>query len=293
MSKFCSNCGASIQPDDRFCNVCGMKIGTQTAPIEKTVSQPARQLQKVDKELITAANKKIKVQNSQNKVVKYALWLALISLFLVVLTMVEGNPLYEVFAITIIGIWLFITALIVAWVFKSRSKKLESLITGENVLASWQLAGMLKKQYVDQFFTKEKGKNTILFTIVTVFSVLIFGGFIVFMDEGKGFMAIAMFLLIGIVGFFAFVMPRHYRNKNLKGDGMVLIGKKFAYINGYFHNWDFPLSGLEKVKTLQKPFYGLHLTYYYTDRTLTNREELNIPAPREIDIEELVTKLTA
>ena len=293
MSKFCSNCGAPLQPDDRFCNVCGMKTGTQTAQLEKTVTQQTTQLHKLDKQLISAANKKIKVQNGQNKGVKYALWMAFISLFLVVLTMIEGSPLYEVFAITIIGIWLFITALIVAWVFKSRSKKLQSLITGEHVLASWQMNDILKELYVDQFFTKEKGKNTVLFIIVTVFSVLIFGSFILFMDDGKGFMAIAMLLLIGIVGFFAFAMPRYYRTRNLKGDGMVLIGKKFAYINGYFHNWDFPLSGLEQVKTLQKPFYGLHLIYYYTDRTLTNREELNIPAPREIDIDELVAKLTA
>lgn len=25
MGQFCTNCGASLKPDDQFCNVCGMR----------------------------------------------------------------------------------------------------------------------------------------------------------------------------------------------------------------------------------------------------------------------------
>ncbi len=86
-------------------------------------------------------------------------------------------------------------------------------------------------------------------------------------------------------------MPAFYRNKNLKGDGVIMIGQKFAYINGFFHNWDFPLSGIQKVKIIDKPFHGLYIKYYYFDRTLKNTEELNIPAPPDIDLEHVVSLL--
>ena len=86
-------------------------------------------------------------------------------------------------------------------------------------------------------------------------------------------------------------MPQYYKYQNLKNDGKVLIGAKFAYINGYFHNWDFVLSGLSKVKVMRQPFYGINLVYYYTDRTLNNSEELFIPANENENLDELVSIL--
>ena len=104
-------------------------------------------------------------------------------------------------------------------------------------------------------------------------------------------MFLVMIILIALIALFAFGMPKYYRAKNAKGDGNVLIGKKYAYINGYFHNWDFPLSGIKKAHLIQQPFYGIHIKYYYTDRTFTNTEELNIPAPQNVDLQDIVSKL--
>jgi len=104
-----------------------------------------------------------------------------------------------------------------------------------------------------------------------------------------------MFLaLVGLLVFlslFAFGAPLYYRYKNLKNDGEILIGAKFAYINGYFHNWDYILSGLKKATIIEKPFYGIHLVYYYTDRTFTHSEELYIPVNKDIDLERLIIDL--
>ena len=63
------------------------------------------------------------------------------------------------------------------------------------------------------------------------------------------------------------------------------------YINGFFHNWDFLLSGLSKVKIIKKPFYGINLVYYYTDRTFKHSEELFIPANKNIDLNNLIVAL--
>ena len=97
--------------------------------------------------------------------------------------------------------------------------------------------------------------------------------------------------LLVFLSFFAFGMPRYYKYQNSKNDGNILIGAKFAYINGYFHNWDFVLSGLSKVKIIDEPFYGIGLVYYYTDRTFRHSEALYIPANEGENLEGLVAVL--
>ena len=121
--------------------------------------------------------------------------------------------------------------------------------------------------------------------------MVVFGIFIIVIDEGKGVMLLVMIALIGIIAAFALGMPAFYRNKNLKGDGVVLLGRKFAYVNGFFHNWDFPLSGIRKVKAIETPFHGLYIQYSYYDRTLKNTEELHIPASPDMDLKKIVALL--
>ena len=118
--------------------------------------------------------------------------------------------------------------------------------------------------------------------------------YVVELGSGIGRKLFMLAVLAGLISFlalFAYGMPFYYKISNKRGDGKILIGAKYAYINGYFHNWDFLLSGLSKVKAINKPFYGINLVYYYTDRTLQHSEELFIPVNEDIDIAGLITKL--
>jgi hypothetical protein len=42
---------------------------------------------------------------------------------------------------------------------------------------------------------------------------------------------------------------------------------------------------------MKKPFYGINLVYYYTDRTLRHSEALFIPANEDMDLESLVESM--
>ncbi|MCG6187308.1 zinc-ribbon domain-containing protein [Maribellus maritimus] len=297
MAKLCTNCGTQLADDDLFCLNCGIKQPEPKIEEEPVVKQPS--LEQKKEELISMEgnidfqkiNRKLKVKNSQRKPVTVSLMILLIAFVLVVLTFTEGSPLYGVFAVTLIGIFAAVTGLTVALVFRSRAKKMDTLISGENVIASWQLSYKQKSDYVDFLFKNEKSKNKAILGITTILIVLVFGGFILFIDEGKGAMFLVMLALIALVAFFALVMPTYYRSKNKNSDGMVLLGQKYAYINGFFHNWDFPLSGIQKVKIIEKPFHGLFIQYYYYDRTFKNTEELNIPAPAELDLKSVTVRL--
>ncbi|HPF49957.1 MAG TPA: hypothetical protein PK335_00210 [Draconibacterium sp.] len=236
-------------------------------------------------------NRRIRVKNSQRKPVSISLLIALISVILAIMSLTESSPLHGMYAITLIGIFVTIAGLITALVFRSRAKKMDTLISGENVIALWTLSNEQKTAYVNTLFRTEQAKNKAILIITTILIVLIFGAFIIFIDEGKAAMFLVMIVLISIVSAFALGMPHYYRAKNLRGDGVVLLGRKFAYINGFFHNWDFPLSGIQKVKVIDEPFHGLFIQYYYYDRTLKNTEELNIPAPDNLDLKSIVAEL--
>src|SRR5690554_1161754 len=89
-------------------------------------------------------NSKLKVKNSQQKAVIISLIISFSGVIFTYLTFTEGNPLYKAYAVTLISIFIVLGGLIVAIIFRSRAKKMKTLISGENVIASWQLSHQKK-----------------------------------------------------------------------------------------------------------------------------------------------------
>ena len=245
----------------------------------------------LDSSEVKKINKKIELQNNQTGIVKKAWYAAGFFALVIIVAFIDFDVLPIHPAMAIISLFFLMLAIIIAVMFRSREKKLQSLITGENLLASWTLNDTEKEAYVKYLFKHEKGKNWAVLMVISVISIIIFGVFIVVIDEGKLAMFFVLIGLLVFVSIFAFGMPFYYKYQNSKNDGNILIGAKFAYINGYFHNWDFPLSGIKKASIIDQPFYGLYIQYYYTDRTFTNTEELNIPAPKQLDLNIVLTAL--
>ncbi|CAA6814518.1 MAG: Unknown protein [uncultured Sulfurovum sp.] len=261
----------------RYCSNCGIKV-----PGEKPI---------VKSNDFNSINERISPKNNQKMVVKRSyIFLAIFGL-LTILPHVEWSPLSGFWALSFISFFIFISSLVIMWMFRSRSEKLQTLISGENLLAEWTLTEEQKERYINYFYEQEKGKNMgILFSISFVASI-VFGLFILFIEEGKLAMMGVLLALILFLSFFALVMPLYYRYSNRKEDGRILIGGKYAYINGYFHNWDFMLSGLSRITIIKEPFYGINLVYYYTDKTFRHSEEIFIPANEDIDLEILISSM--
>lgn len=236
------------------------------------------------------------ITNLENKQIKISngAWLVAIFFFIVtIFPFYEGNPLTKIWAVAFLSFFFGISSIIVAIMYRMRSNKFKKLLSGEKTLAHWTLSEFEKQKYVDYMFENRKKKNKFNFMLISIFMVVIFGFIIIMMDDdNRMVMVYILIFYLTLFGSFAYLMPFYFKNKNLKGDGHVLIGKEFAYVNGFFHNWDFPLSGIEDVKIIKEPFYGLHLTYYYTTRSLRNTEEIDIPAPLNFDLNELINQLS-
>ena len=293
--KFCINCGAKLTEGAKFCTNCGTKNmdgNNENKTTEKKEQKPVSELPNdLTSTELKKLNNAITLKNNQTGIVKKALYSAIFFALVILVAIMDFDALPIHPAIVMISIFFLLMSLVIAFMFRSREKKLQSLISGENLIAAWTLTDNEKHNYVNFLYSNEKSKNMGLLIVISILAIVIFGIFILVIDEGKLFMFLALIGLLVFVSFFAFGMPYYYRNRNLKNDGKILIGKNFAYINGFFHNWDFPLSGIKKVKVIKEPFYGLYIKYYYTDRTFTNTEELNIPASEWIDLSPLVAVL--
>lgn len=283
--KYCVKCGSPLKSGAKYCTHCGNEVPVvEENPSEKESAKDST----LD---FTAINNRIGLQNSQTKVARISSYLAVFFFVLMLLPFQEWSPVAGFWAVAMISLFLFISAVIVGFLFRSRGKKLQTLINGKNLLAHWRLTSSEKDNYVKALYTNELRKNKGILLVIVLLATVVFGLFIYLVEEDRLPMLFVYFGLIGLVSIFALGMPSYYRYQNKKNDGLVLLGAKYAYINGYFHNWDFPLSGIKKARIIHTPFYGLLIQYYYTDRTFRNTEELVIPAPKDIDLKQVVAQI--
>ncbi|MFZ2339764.1 MAG: hypothetical protein WAW07_08605 [Bacteroidales bacterium] len=229
------------------------------------------------------------VRNRERLAARFFVAFGIISLLAAAASLSENNFLSGIWPISFLGIFAGAASLVTIIILNKRAKKMDRLLTGEKLLARWELTDEERQAYSENLKNTSRSKNKVIMIVVTIFFVVITIPFLFFLekDEAGGFLLImgSIWLLVLL---FSWLMPYYYNFRNLKGDRQILIGSQYAYINGYFHNWDFPLSGIRSLKQIKEPFRGIVLKYYYTDRTWTNEHSLYIPVPDSINIEELM-----
>jgi len=234
-----------------------------------------------------------KIENKQAKAVRNSLIVAAFSAVLMVLPYYEGNPLSDLWGISFIALCSLLTSLIIALMYNKRSKKMKSLLNQSKLLAGWDMDKQMKEIYVTEFRREIYSRSKMLLWVISAFFLFFVVLFLfIVKDDWPLFVGImgSAYLVIIIAGISA---PSYYTSRNKRGDGHVLVGSKYIYINGYFHNWDFPLSGLTSIEPISKPFRGIELIYFYTVRRNVQTQEIRIPVPDFVDSEKLITQIQA
>lgn len=287
----CPQCNHPVNANDKFCENCGFELNVSKSQQGNFYQKNGSVKGQINTEALNRVNQKIKLKNSQMPVAKVC-WI-LAALFGIIILLAITDTVYFHPALIMISIFFMLSAIVVGFMFKGRAKKMQSLIDGDSLIASWTMDKMDKRKYTNHLFSTKKMQNTVIFIVISVFIFVIFGLFVLFLKEAEErlFMALTGLGIILFLSFFAFGFPYYYRWVNRRKDGHVLIGAKYAYINGYFHNWDYPLSGLTKIKAIDKPFKGILLSYYYTDRTLKHAETIEIPTNSQVDVEALIKSM--
>ncbi len=233
-----------------------------------------------------------KIKNRQNTTVRIFGILTILAVFMTVLPFVEENPLTGIWALAFLGFFFSITFFIISLIFRNRAKKMDKLKTGEKLLVHLVLDSEMIKKYAQTLREESKEKNKAIMWVIGILFLIVTLIFLFFIEKDERG---AFLLIIGSIVLIVFAasrfFPWYYYRRNLKGDGQILIGEKYAYFNGYFHNWDYPLSGLSKVKSIKTPFHGIYLAYYYTDRTWQHTHEIKFPVPEDFDPSPIIQRL--
>ena len=232
------------------------------------------------------------IKNKQRSAARWFLFAGIVFGIAAYLSFREENFLSGVWAVVLLGFFLMISSCITAWIVGKRAKKMDRLLNGQHLIAQWTFSPEQQRAYANYMKSNALAKNNGLMGIIAILFVVITIPFLFFLekDEMGGFLGIMGSILL-FVFIFSRITPYYYYSRNIRGDGQVLIGPKYAYVNGYFHNWDFPMSGLKKLKVISQPFEGISLTYYYTDRTWRNEHTLNIPVDKDVDSKSLIARI--
>lgn len=237
-------------------------------------------------------NNNFKIRNRQKQTaVLFSVATGLV-LILAILPFSDNNPLSGLWALAFMSIFLSLSFAVTAFIFFKRAKKADKLINGSELLFKWKLDDAMHLAFVDYQYQKSKAKNKAVIIIIGVLFFIVTIPFLFILENDE----LPLFLLIigsifGLLLLSAFFFPWYYKRRNLAGDRQILLGARYAYINGMFHNWDFPLSDIDKVKPMSEPFRGISLRYYFTDRTGPRSHELYIPVPEDLDLKEIIERL--
>ncbi len=272
----CQKCKAQLKANDQFCPDCGTRV-----PDTNHVA------------VSTGTDFRPKIRNSQIPKVLIALLVGILAASLGAAAFLSGCSLDAIWIVGLVAIFIAVLSFVLAIIYWSRAYKLNKLIRGQSRIAAWEMGTSMKQMYVTHYVDAQNARNKLLFGIMAFFIVLVFGTFLLMMTEGRALMILVGLGLLALSAFVAFIGPQLFKRNWLHGDGIVMIGQHYAYINGVFHNWDFIDSGLVQVKTILEPFRGIFIQYYYTNKRLLHEKHLIIPCPADINIKDLVKTMQA
>lgn len=230
-----------------------------------------------------------RIKNKSQTVARTALLLSVIFIGLVVLVFSGGNFFSGNWALAFISFFLTISTWVVAWMFGIRARQMNKLLQGEQLIDQWRMDESTRRLFAAENGRIQKEKSFVLIRITGILFLLI-GAFFFFQTEkdDRWLFVLIMGSVFAIVAFASWFFPRWYEYRNRKGDGFVLLGKHCIYVNGYFHQWSFALSGLRKLEAIDHPFRGVFIQYEYTDRTGKNVFDLKIPVSEDKDPREII-----
>ncbi|HNR97042.1 MAG TPA: hypothetical protein PKH89_08760 [Anaerolineae bacterium] len=199
------------------------------------------------------------------------------------------------YAFSFLGFFLIVCGVIVGWIFWARFKRVERILSGDDVIASWSYDPEEGHRLAREAFEERWSGNKRLFAIVAVLMVVI--GFVVLVlpmlqDEDLAWpFVLAYFLLIPVIGLVAWLAPRAEYRQALRDANDVLIARSGVYVRGALHSWADPGSTLEQVTfevTNQPPelvFVLTHLSGVGGPHSEPEALRLAVPEGHEQDAE--------
>lgn len=276
--NFCAKCGQQLKPDARFCGACGENIiPTQQITMPEAFRNPAAG--QLSTSFLTS-DQEFSMKNSQRRIVN--LWLILMALFvfcMFVPSIIGLDGFDGGFAMSFGAGFMVIVSLIVIFIYRSRAKQLDKILSGEGRIAVWRYSHDEWVRFIAADFQDEKKSKKMLFFVIAGIAIIVG---ILLMISLKDPLALLIALgIIPIVAIPAFWAPRYRFNKLKNSEPKVLIAEKGVIVGKMFHLWVSLGATLDEVviNTEENPNL-LEFTYSMPTRTGRQVEVARVPVPK-------------
>lgn len=275
--NFCTQCGNQLKPDARFCGNCGENIRPGlTTPTNFPFHQP--NLVDVAKEILKPAEE-FTLKNSQRRIVNLWIILGAFFIFLIFFPSIIGLDGFDGgFAISFVSGFMVLSSLVVIFIYRSRAKQLDKILSGEGRIAVWKYTPKEWERFTTIDFEEEKKVKKQLFFLVSVICVVI--GIIMLLIVKDILILFISLAIIPMVAIPAFLAPRARFHKLSNSEPKAIISEKGVVVGKMFHLWIGLGATLDQV-VLAIDENPPILEFHYSMPTRTGRQEetARIPVP--------------
>jgi hypothetical protein len=151
------------------------------------------------------------------------------------------------FAISLISLFIAITAVVVGLMYLGWAGKLDKILRGEGILAHWTYTPQYWAEYTENEYAQEKTEKKGLFIVVSGFA-LFFGILFWVLDQDAGF--IVFLVMMGLIGMVAFAWrfsAWHNYRQNINGIKEAYITKDAIYMNKKLYTWRTVFTSFDEV----------------------------------------------
>ncbi|HOO32435.1 MAG TPA: hypothetical protein PK466_03805 [Thermotogota bacterium] len=232
------------------------------------------------------------IKNRQKKIYLVSLILALLFLAIILFSILSPDTMGEMMPpVFFMSVFLGISCLVVAIMFRKRSRLIEQAMDQKDYIVRWTFSPSEWERYINYEYAERMAMRKGAFIFLGILIVIIFTIFILCIDEAQLTMFFAMLGLLGILSFFAFILPWLAKITGKAKEAEVLILKEGILLDQQFHSWNYFSSDLISAEIAEKPFRHLELVYTFVSRNGKEAYPLFIPVPEGVDPTEVVVKL--
>lgn len=219
------------------------------------------------------------ISNTQRRIVNqwYIITLVfLIAIFLPSQIGIDGED--GGFAISFFAEFMVMVGIIIIFVYRSRAKQLDKILSGENRIALWKYSPEEWIRFVEADHEADKKLKRNLFYTIAVISIIV-GILLTAVNKEPIFMVIIAGIIL-IVAIPALWAPQYRFNKMKNSEAEVLISEKGLIIGKIFHLWIGLGASLDSV-SLSTDTDPAIIIFHYSMPTRTGRqiEEARVPVP--------------
>jgi len=176
------------------------------------------------------------MKNSQWRIVNLWLFLIVVFVFCMFLPSIIGLDGFDGgFAMSFTTGFMVIISLVVIFVYRSRARQLDKILTGEGRITVWRYSQDEWLRFINKDFEEDKKLKGTLFLIIACISVVV-GIILILIYQDLIFIPIILGIIV-LVAIPAIWVPLYRFRKLKQSEAQVLIAEKGVIIGKIFHLW--------------------------------------------------------